>query len=156
MYILKVYSTEQTGLKHKCWEKSLRTKQTVQKMLSFFFRELQLIMVLLLICGSYMSWSTRLISLKLCVGFSIFDSVSFLLKFIFLFNKMHGLFDFKNVVISFKIKIIEKPHSFAPRPRIFKFHQEVWKLSDIFKSRKKKFWERFNSNFKVNIWHSFT
>ena len=25
----------------------------------------------------------------------IFDSVSFLLKFIFLFNKKHGLFDFK-------------------------------------------------------------
>ena len=32
---------------------------------------------------------------KLCVGFSIFGSVSFLLKFIFWFNKMHGLFDFK-------------------------------------------------------------
>ena len=32
---------------------------------------------------------------KVCVGFSIFDSVSFLLKFIFLFNKKHGLFDFK-------------------------------------------------------------
>ena len=29
------------------------------------------------------------------MGFSIFDSISFLLKFIFLFNKMHGLFDFK-------------------------------------------------------------
>ena len=62
---------------------------------SVSFRELQLIIVLLLICDSYMSWSTRFISLKLCVGFSIFDSVSFLLKFIFLFNKMHGLFDFK-------------------------------------------------------------
>ena len=37
----------------------------------------------------------KFVSLKLCVGFSIFDSVSFLLKFIFLFNKMHGLFDFK-------------------------------------------------------------
>ena len=35
------------------------------------------------------------ISLKLCVGFSIFDFVSFLLKFIFLFNKKHELFDFK-------------------------------------------------------------
>ena len=32
---------------------------------------------------------------KMCGGFSIFDSVLFLLKFIFLFNKMHGLFDFK-------------------------------------------------------------
>ena len=40
---------------------------------------------LLLICDS----------LKLCGGFSIFDYVSFLSKFVFLFNKMHGLFDFK-------------------------------------------------------------
>ena len=61
---------------------------------SFFFRELQLITVLLLICDSYMSWSTSFVSLKLRVGFSIFHSVSFLLKFIFLFNKMHGHFDF--------------------------------------------------------------
>ena len=63
-------------------------------MLSFFFRELQLITVLLLICDSYMRWSTRFVSLKLCVGFSIFNSISFLSKFIFLFSKMHGLFDF--------------------------------------------------------------
>ena len=32
---------------------------------------------------------------ELCVGFSIFDSVLFLLKFMFLFNKINGLFDFK-------------------------------------------------------------
>ena len=57
-----------------------------------------------------MSWSTKFVSLKLCVEFSIFDSVSFLLKFIFLFNKMHRLFDFKNVKISFKMKIIGKAH----------------------------------------------
>ena len=43
-----------------------------------------------------MSWSTSFVSLKLGVGFSIFDSVLFLLKFLFLFNKMDGLFDFKN------------------------------------------------------------
>ena len=50
----------------------------------------------LLICDSYTSWSTRIVSLKLCVGFSIFDSVSFLLKFIFfLFNKMLGLLTLK-------------------------------------------------------------
>ena len=35
----------------------------------FFFRELQLVTVLLLIRNSYMSWSTRFISLKVCVGF---------------------------------------------------------------------------------------
>ena len=60
-----------------------------------FFRELPLITVLLLICDSYMSWSTRFVSLELPQGFSIFDSVSFLLKFIFLFNKMHELFGCK-------------------------------------------------------------
>ena len=43
----------------------------------------------------FLFWSTRFVSLKLCVRFSIFDWVSFLLKFIFLFNKMHVLFDFK-------------------------------------------------------------
>ena len=62
---------------------------------AFFFRELQLITFLLLIYDSYMSLSTRFVSLKVCVGFSLFDFVSFLLKFIFLFNKMHELFDFK-------------------------------------------------------------
>ena len=35
------------------------------------------------------------VSPKLCAGFSIFDSVLFLLAFIFLLNKAHGLFDFK-------------------------------------------------------------
>ena len=67
----------------------------IQYTLLFFFRELQLIMVLLLISDSYMSWSARFVSLKLCAGFSIFDSVLLLLKFIFLFNKMHECFAFK-------------------------------------------------------------
>ena len=56
----------------------------------FFFGELQLITVLLLNCDSYMNWSSRFVPLKVCVEFSIFDSVWFLLKFIFLFNKMHA------------------------------------------------------------------
>ena len=51
----------------------------------FFFRELQIITVLLLICDSY----------KLLYIFSIFDSVAFLLEFVFSFNKMIGLFNFK-------------------------------------------------------------
>ena len=58
-------------------KKILRANEKVQKMPSFFFRELQLITVLLLICDSYTSWSTKFVSLKLCVGFSIFDSVRF-------------------------------------------------------------------------------
>ena len=51
--------------------------------------------VLLLIFISYMSWSTRFVSLKLCVGFSIFNFILFLSRFIFLLNKMHELFGFK-------------------------------------------------------------
>ena len=35
------------------------------------------------------------LSKTVCVAVSIFDSVSFSLKFIFLFSKMHGLFDFE-------------------------------------------------------------
>ena len=65
-------------------------KIKVKKMLSFVFRELQLITVLLFIRGSHMSRSTKLVSLKVCVEFSIFDSVSFLLNFSFLFSKKHG------------------------------------------------------------------
>ena len=59
-----------------------RTKYTVQKKLSVFFQALQLIRVLLLIYDSYIRWSTRFVSLKLCVRLSIFDSISFLLQFI--------------------------------------------------------------------------
>ena len=36
------------------------------------------------------------VSLKLYVEFSIIDFVSYLSKFIFSFNKMHGPFDFKS------------------------------------------------------------
>ena len=41
---------------------------------------------------------------KTVVGFSIFDSVSFLLKFIFLFNKIHEPFDFKTSEFLSKLK----------------------------------------------------
>ena len=66
----------------------------------FFFSGVQLITDLLLI--SDFSLSTRFVSLKVCVGFSTFDSVSFLLKFIFLFYKNHGLFDYKVGLLPFK------------------------------------------------------
>ena len=141
----------------------------------FFFRELQLITVLILICNFYSSLSTKFISLKLCVGFSIFYSVSFLLKFIFLFNKKHGLFDFKNVIIPFKMKTIANPHTvlllnlwFLSCNKKFKnFMISVcelelpknWPGDEFFKLRKLKFWVRhifFNSIFYINIWHSFT
>ena len=50
---------------------------------------------LFLISDSSMSWSTRFVYLKLPVEFSVVDFVLFLLKFIFLFNEMHGPFNFK-------------------------------------------------------------
>ena len=42
------------------------------------------------------------VSLKACVGFSIFDSISFLLKFIFLFNQDHGLFNVRRINFHFQ------------------------------------------------------
>ena len=81
----------------------------VSKMHYFFFHELQLITILLLIRNSYTSWSTWFISLKLCARFPMFDSVLFLLNFVFPFSKRQGLLDFKNVKIPFRIKKVEKP-----------------------------------------------
>ena len=88
----------------------------------FFFRELQLIIVFLLICDSYMSLSTRFVSLKLFVGFYILDSV-FIKVYIFVQKKNDSL-TLKRL-IPFKIKIREKLHNFVPRPLIFKLQQEV-------------------------------
>ena len=96
------------------------------KMLSFFFCELQLIIVLLLICDFSMSWSTRFVSLKLCVGFSIFDSVSFLLKFIFLFNKKK--WKRQNSIKNQNNR--KATQIFALRLLIFKLQEKVWKFSD--------------------------
>ena len=81
--------------KTKMFKKISPDKMNITKMHSFFFRELQLITVLLLIRDSYMSWSKSFVSLKVCVVFSISYSVSFLLKFIFCFNKIHEFFNFK-------------------------------------------------------------
>ena len=75
---------------------SFQQNKRYKKIHSPFFRELKLITALLLYYDSYMSWSTRFVSLNLLVGFSTFDSVLFLLKFSFLFNKMHGFFDCKS------------------------------------------------------------
>ena len=68
----------------------------MQKMYSFLFCEFQLITVLLLIYDFlYEPKHKFLLSKTVCVGFFIFDSTSFLSKFIILFNKMYGLFNFK-------------------------------------------------------------
>ena len=62
-----------------------------------------------LISNSYMSWSTRFVSVKLYVRFSIFDYASFLLKFMFLFKKCLDSVTLKGKN-SFQFKVIEKPH----------------------------------------------
>ena len=67
------------------------TKNTLLFLSVYFF----LFLVVLLNRDSCMNWSVRFISLKVSVGLSIFNSVSFLLKFIIFFNKKHGLFFFK-------------------------------------------------------------
>ena len=100
-------------------------------MRSCFFRELQLITAFLLIRNFYTDWSTRFISLKLCVEFSIFSSVSFFYSLYFcsaksiyyLNSKRHNSLQNKN-----NRKVT---HAFASRPLIFTLQQEVWKFSDI-------------------------
>ena len=100
-------------------------------MRSCFFRELQLITAFLLIRNFYTAWSTRFISLKLCVEFSIFSSISFFYSLYFcsaksiyyLNSKRHNSLQNKN-----NRKVT---HAFASRPLIFTLQQEVWKFSDI-------------------------
>ena len=110
------------------WDK---TQKTSQKMHSFFFRELVTVFSFSfsLFFFTYASWSTRFISLELCVGFSIPSFLSVLSKLIFLFKKNMDCLPLK-LIIPFKIKTIEKPHSFDPRPssQIFKLHQGVLKI----------------------------
>ena len=123
----------------------------------FFFRELQLITVFLLIRSFYTNWNTWLIFLKLCVGFSIFVFVSFLLNFIFLFTKSMDSLTLK-LHNSFQNKNNRKArHSFAARPLIFKFstrsfksqwypHElelpKKWPGNELFELRKLEFWVR--------------
>ena len=64
---------------------------------------------------SHMSGSTWFISLKVCVEFSAFDFVSFL-KFTFLFNKRHELYDFKMSQIL--------TQTLTPRPLILKLQKK--------------------------------
>ena len=98
-------------------------KINVTKMHSFFFRELQLITVLLLIWNSCTSWSTRFISLKLCSIFHFRFRFVFIKVYIFVQQKAWTLWNF---IIPFKTKI----NSFALKPLIFKMQQKAWKFND--------------------------
>ena len=106
-------------------KKNFSDKINVTKNALFPFRELQLITLLLLTCNSYTSSSKRFISLKLCVRFSIFDSVSFLLLFIFFSTKSMGSLTLKrhNSFQNKNDRIVA--HIFAPRPLTFKLQQRI-------------------------------
>ena len=65
----------------------------VRKMHSFFFREPQLIAQFFNLQFLF-GLKHKVHFSKSCVEFPISHSISILLKFIFLFNKMYGLFDF--------------------------------------------------------------
>ena len=65
----------------------------VRKMHSFFFREPQLIAQFF--NSQFLFELKHIVRFsKSCMEFPISYSISILLKFIFLFNKMYGLFDF--------------------------------------------------------------
>ena len=93
----------------------------------------------------YMSWGTRFVSLKLCVGFSIFDSASFLLKLIFLFNKMHRLFDFTTTKFLSKLKQYSDFQVATRSLKIQWYLRELelsrnWPGEELFKLRELKSW----------------
>ena len=81
MYILKVYSVTIHWDRTQILKKSPSNKINGTKK-SFFF---------LLRTPTNQSFTFHGFLLKLCAGFPIFDYVPFLLKFLFLFNKMHEL-----------------------------------------------------------------
>ena len=102
---------------------------------------------------SYMSWSTRFISLKVCVGFSIFDCLDFI-EVYFCSTKRTDSLTLKHNSFQ-NLNKRKTTYSFAPRPQIYKLQQQIWTFSDIclswsspkekpgeklFKLRKSKFW----------------
>ena len=76
---------------------------------SFFFQELQLITVLLLVRNSYMIWSTWFISLKLCGVFYFRFCLAFVKLYISVQQNAWILW-LKSIIIPFKIEIIGESH----------------------------------------------
>ena len=48
-----------------------------------------------------------------------------------MFNKKHGLFDFKASSLLSQLSNKKITHAFAPAPLMFKLQQEIWKFSDV-------------------------
>ena len=112
-------------LKKILWDKINVTKNAL-----LFCRELHLIRVLLLICDSSTSWSKRFISVKVCLGFSIFYSVLLLIK-VYIFVQQRAYFSTLKRHNFFQNKNNRKfTNRFAPRPLIFKLQQNNKKFEN--------------------------
>ena len=104
----------------------------------------------------YTSWSKRFISLKVCVGFSSFDLISFLLKFMFfssktmdsLTSKRHNSFQNKNNRKATHTDLLPVARRFGWRLKIQWYLRELvllrnWPGDELFKLRNYlNFWER--------------
>ena len=107
-------------------------KKLYKKLSFFFFRELQLITVLLLIINFYMS--RRFVSLKVGVVLSNFWFRFVFIK-VYIFAQQNARTLWIYVIIPFKIKIIENPHTILLQNLwFFKMQNKVLKLNDIFVS----------------------
>ena len=131
VYSESIFITLYTDIKHKSLKKLSSDKINGTKNTLFFFHVLQLVTDLLLIYDSYMSWSTRLVSQKLCVVFSIFDSVPFLfyLSLNFCSRKCMNPLTLKCQNVNWNNR--NATHGFAPRRLIFKLQQEILKFNYI-------------------------
>ena len=177
IYILRIYLILYTlSWNTNATKISLELNKRYKKCNLFSFASFNSPQFHFLIHKSYASWSTRFVSLKIktCAGFYTFDSASFLLKFSFSFQKKTWTLWPQNIVIPFKIKIMEvTAHTF--------FCSQMWFLScsktfenslisvwaralqkltwrGIFKNWKIKVLRTsvsLNRNYLVNIWNSF-
>ena len=119
----------------------------VRKLQSFLVREFLLLTLSYLTYDSNINWSTGFTYLKLCMTFSIFDSVSISLKFTFLFQKIMDSLILK-LHNSFQNWNDRKAtHAIAPRILIFKLQQKFLKFSDICMS-----WYSQKSDLETKFW----
>ena len=95
--------------KTQIFKKNLSDKTDLTKIYSFLFRELQHITLLLLIRNSYTSWSTMFISLEVSWDFPF--SIPFVFIKLYFFSTKSMGSCLWNVIIPFKIKITETPHT---------------------------------------------
>ena len=109
IYSDSLFNTLYSEIKHKFWKKISFGQNKRHNKAFFFPSELQLITVLLLICNSYTSWSTRFISLNCMQGFLFSISSRFYWSLYFCSTKSTDSLTWKRHNL-FKINIIEKPH----------------------------------------------